>query len=107
MDCNRYSYAYFGGLWIAACLTMSEITQIISIYHSNIIIVDNLNYYYYNVSIKALNKLFVLLLFNYLIPKLWNMKCLNYDSSDSYHSDSILSDMLAGLILFYHQYVIV
>lgn len=72
-------HAYCGGLWIAACLAMSEMATIMD---------DSSSIVKYEELANKAKKVYV--------DKLWNGRYLDYDSSDSDHHDSIMADMLAG-----------
>jgi len=71
--------AYTGGLWVAACQSMARICKILEY--------DDLEASYSQKASKAQ------LVWN---ERLWNGSYFSYDTSNSAHSSSIMSDQLAG-----------
>mgnify|MGYP003386742170 FL=1 len=72
-------HAYCGGLWIAACLAMSAIGEVLD----DVAVSEK----YAQLAEKAKTV---------YTEKLWNGEYFNYDSSTSDHHDSIMADMMAG-----------
>lgn len=71
--------AYCGGLWVASCSAMALMAKEIG---------DECTFCQFNdLSIQA-RKVY--------LDSLWNGRYLNYDSSNSKHSKSVMADMLAG-----------